>query len=342
MDELQISGKRYISSRRVAKENGYHTDYIGQLIRGGKLKGQKVGRAWYVEADSFANFLGEEPSVVATEQSSDSGYEVASAQSSDFGYEVAPAQSTDSGYANSSADELAEVASPSLGKPPASVIEPTLISTPTSSQTLRQTFAQEVPVAQHIQHGYIPSAPIAPTASTTKAQLPVQNGLASPAPAGGHVRDEEIRGPFAAAAAPEPVKKSPATLVQSTQTHAASYAPSVEHPISVRRTQSEQNVGLRYVAHEPGLPDISAEISRSKGITRIMPMTAEVKEVDAPAPATAAAVPARPVRVGRALALIGAAAGVIFVFSALVSSGLLQTINIEGGDSASVGYTIRW
>lgn len=57
MDELEISGKRYISSRRAAKENKYHSDYIGQLIRGGKLVGKKVGRAWYVEADSLARFL---------------------------------------------------------------------------------------------------------------------------------------------------------------------------------------------------------------------------------------------------------------------------------------------
>lgn len=58
MDELQISGKRYISSRRIARENGYTADYIGQLIRGGKLAGQKVGRAWYVEASSFEAFSG--------------------------------------------------------------------------------------------------------------------------------------------------------------------------------------------------------------------------------------------------------------------------------------------
>jgi hypothetical protein len=60
MDELEISGKRYISSRRAAKENAYHSDYIGQLIRGGKLIGTKVGRAWYVEEASLLEFLGKE------------------------------------------------------------------------------------------------------------------------------------------------------------------------------------------------------------------------------------------------------------------------------------------
>ena len=60
MDELHISGKRFISSRRIARDNGYTADYIGQLIRGGKVTGQKVGRAWYVDAISFDTYLGQE------------------------------------------------------------------------------------------------------------------------------------------------------------------------------------------------------------------------------------------------------------------------------------------
>lgn len=60
MEELQISGKRYISSRRAAKEHKYHSDYIGQLVRAGKVSGQKVGRAWYVDATSLSIYLGKE------------------------------------------------------------------------------------------------------------------------------------------------------------------------------------------------------------------------------------------------------------------------------------------
>ncbi len=63
MDELQISGKRFISSRRIARDNGYTSDYIGQLIRAQKIIGQKVGRAWYVDAISFDAFLGVEGQV---------------------------------------------------------------------------------------------------------------------------------------------------------------------------------------------------------------------------------------------------------------------------------------
>jgi hypothetical protein len=65
MDELEISGKRYISTRRAAREHGYNSDYMGQLIRGKKVKGQKVGRSWYIEEGSLAAYLGKAP--VATE-----------------------------------------------------------------------------------------------------------------------------------------------------------------------------------------------------------------------------------------------------------------------------------
>lgn len=60
MDELDISGKRYISSKRAARENKYHADYMGQLIRSGKIVGSKVGRTWYIEVDSLNAYLGHE------------------------------------------------------------------------------------------------------------------------------------------------------------------------------------------------------------------------------------------------------------------------------------------
>lgn len=63
MDELEISGKRYISTRRAAREHGYHSDYMGQLIRGGKVAGQKVGRSWYIDEASLAVYLGKEAPV---------------------------------------------------------------------------------------------------------------------------------------------------------------------------------------------------------------------------------------------------------------------------------------
>ncbi len=68
MDELEISGKRYISTRRAAREHGYHSDYMGQLIRGKKVAGQKVGRAWYIEEESLDRYLGKAPAPAPVQQ----------------------------------------------------------------------------------------------------------------------------------------------------------------------------------------------------------------------------------------------------------------------------------
>lgn len=57
MDELELGGRRHISAKRAAKEHRYHSDYIGQLIRSGKVVGQKVGRSWYVDAESLDAYL---------------------------------------------------------------------------------------------------------------------------------------------------------------------------------------------------------------------------------------------------------------------------------------------
>ncbi len=49
MDELEIQGKKYISSKRASELTGYAKDYIGQMARSGKIPGMRMGRAWYVE-----------------------------------------------------------------------------------------------------------------------------------------------------------------------------------------------------------------------------------------------------------------------------------------------------
>jgi excisionase family DNA binding protein len=53
MDELEIKGKKYISSKRAAELTGYAKDYIGQMARSGKLPGMRMGRAWYVEKEAL-------------------------------------------------------------------------------------------------------------------------------------------------------------------------------------------------------------------------------------------------------------------------------------------------
>lgn len=53
MDELQIKGKTYISSKRAHATTGYAKDYIGQLARAGKIPATRVGRAWYVDESAL-------------------------------------------------------------------------------------------------------------------------------------------------------------------------------------------------------------------------------------------------------------------------------------------------
>ena len=49
MKTLAIEGKNYVTARYAAEITGYEPDYIGQLIRGGKIFGKLVGRSWYVD-----------------------------------------------------------------------------------------------------------------------------------------------------------------------------------------------------------------------------------------------------------------------------------------------------
>jgi len=70
MDELEIDGKKYLSSKRAAREHKYHIDYIGQLIRAGRVAGKKVGRSWYVEETSLKNYLLSEAGQQPAEQTS--------------------------------------------------------------------------------------------------------------------------------------------------------------------------------------------------------------------------------------------------------------------------------
>jgi len=53
MDELVLSDKKYISSKRAAEISGYAKDYIGQLARSGKIEATRFGRAWYVLESSL-------------------------------------------------------------------------------------------------------------------------------------------------------------------------------------------------------------------------------------------------------------------------------------------------
>lgn len=49
MDEIVLAQNKYISSKRASRLTGYAQDYIGQLVRLGKVSATKVGKAWFVD-----------------------------------------------------------------------------------------------------------------------------------------------------------------------------------------------------------------------------------------------------------------------------------------------------
>ena len=53
---ISRNGKRYLSLNYAAPLAGYHKDYLGQLIRKGKLSGERIGSTWFVEENIFNKF----------------------------------------------------------------------------------------------------------------------------------------------------------------------------------------------------------------------------------------------------------------------------------------------
>ena len=57
MDVIVLQGKPHVPAKQAAREFNYTPDYIGQLIRGGKVSGQKIGRSWYVDLETLKSHL---------------------------------------------------------------------------------------------------------------------------------------------------------------------------------------------------------------------------------------------------------------------------------------------
>lgn len=56
-NELIFNNKKFLSSKRAGELAGYTNDYVARLCRQKKVLGRMVGRAWYVEEESFLEFL---------------------------------------------------------------------------------------------------------------------------------------------------------------------------------------------------------------------------------------------------------------------------------------------
>ncbi|MFC1731676.1 hypothetical protein ACFL6I_15270, partial [candidate division KSB1 bacterium] len=55
-----LNNIKYLSSKEAGNYSGYTHDYVSRLCRDGKVPGKKVGKAWFVEAEPFFNFLKEQ------------------------------------------------------------------------------------------------------------------------------------------------------------------------------------------------------------------------------------------------------------------------------------------
>jgi hypothetical protein len=55
--EINIGGVPYQPAAEVASKYGYVRDYVARLCRQGKVRGRRLGKLWYVDAESFAAFV---------------------------------------------------------------------------------------------------------------------------------------------------------------------------------------------------------------------------------------------------------------------------------------------
>jgi len=49
--------EKIISLKNAAENSGYHPDYLGSLIRNGKLEGKKIGRNWFTTEKAVKDFM---------------------------------------------------------------------------------------------------------------------------------------------------------------------------------------------------------------------------------------------------------------------------------------------
>ena|GEM_PF-1664351 len=47
----------FITLKEAANLSGYHQDYLGQLIRSGKISGRRVGKEWLVTRNTLAKYM---------------------------------------------------------------------------------------------------------------------------------------------------------------------------------------------------------------------------------------------------------------------------------------------
>lgn len=52
-----MEGNKKLRLKEAAELSGYHSDYLGHLIRSKKLKGEKIGKSWFVIESDVRDLL---------------------------------------------------------------------------------------------------------------------------------------------------------------------------------------------------------------------------------------------------------------------------------------------
>jgi len=55
--ETQANMPHWLTTREAAELSGYHVNYMRRLIRGGRIKAEKKGAAWWVDASAFRSYI---------------------------------------------------------------------------------------------------------------------------------------------------------------------------------------------------------------------------------------------------------------------------------------------
>ncbi len=70
---IDLGGKKYITASLAAEKVGYHSDYVGQLARGGTISAHRIGDRWLVEEEGLRKHKEEKDSLLAEVQTISTG-----------------------------------------------------------------------------------------------------------------------------------------------------------------------------------------------------------------------------------------------------------------------------
>ena len=63
--EIWKNGRKFIPLNIASASSGYHREYLRQLIKNGKLAGERIKSSWFIEEDVFSSFIKNNPTNIS-------------------------------------------------------------------------------------------------------------------------------------------------------------------------------------------------------------------------------------------------------------------------------------